>query len=116
MLHFDHSLSAGKKRTASFLFLLLIQFSFLTLSAHASERALVSKVNPAVPEVAKRMHLSGTVKMIVTINASGSVTDVKTVDGNRMLAGAAEQAIRRWKYAAGAGEESFEVNVRFAGE
>lgn len=92
----------------------LLVLVLTVLPAHAAERSLVTHVNPVCPEIVKRMHISGIVKMMVTVNAQGVVTDVKTVDGNRILATSAEQAVHKWKYATGEGADTFEVNVHFS--
>jgi TonB family protein len=86
----------------------------LALPAHAADRAVKSRVPPAYPEMAKRMKISGAVKLQVTVDASGSVTDVKPLDGNRMLTPAAEDAVRKWKFESGDGAATMEVEVRFA--
>jgi TonB family protein len=85
----------------------------LALPAHAADRAVKSRVPPAYPEMAKRMKISGSVKLQVTVDAGGSVTEVKALEGNRMLAPAAEDAVRKWKYEAGDGPSTMEVELHF---
>jgi len=87
----------------------------ISLPAHAAgDRPIKSRVPPAYPELAKRMKISGVVKMEVTVDADGKVTAVKTVEGNRMLSQAAEDAVHKWKFAAGDGVETVPVEVNFA--
>jgi TonB family protein len=45
------------------------------------------------------MNLAGTVKLAVTVAPDGSVKSVQTVGGNPVLLRAAEDAIRKWKWA-----------------
>jgi TonB family protein len=80
----------------------------------ADERAIKSRVAPAYPELAKRMKISGIVKIEATVDAEGKVTDVKTLNGNRALSNAAEDAVRKWKFAPGGGEAKVDVDVTFA--
>jgi TonB family protein len=80
----------------------------------AESRAIKLRIPPAYPELAKRMKISGEVKLAVTVDADGKVTDVKPVSGNRMLSVAAEDAVRRWKFESGAGVATVEVSVNFA--
>jgi TonB family protein len=80
----------------------------------ADERAVKSRVSPVYPEIAKRMRVTGEVRLEVTVDASGTVTDVKTVSGNRMLGAAAEDAVRKWKFAPGSGFSLVEVSLTFA--
>jgi len=85
------------------------------VSAWAAEgRAILSRVAPTYPEIAKRLRISGVVSLEVTVDASGKVTGVKTLSGNRMLATAAEEAVRSWKFAPGAGTSTVEVDLNFA--
>ena len=69
----------------------------------ASDRAVRSRVMPMYPEIAKRMKIFGLVKIEATVDADGKVTAVKTVEGNRILSTAAEDAVKRMKFSAGTG-------------
>jgi TonB family protein len=80
----------------------------------ADERAVKSRVSPVYPEIAKRMKIGGAVKLEATVDAQGKVTDVKTITGNRMLAVAAEDAVRQWKFVPGSTDASVSVEVNFA--
>ena len=85
----------------------------LTASA-AGERAIKSRVPPVYPELAKRMKIMGVVKVEATVDADGNVTGVKTVDGNRMLSPAAEEAVKKWKFEGGDGVATIQVELKFA--
>jgi len=90
-------------------------FLSLSLSAHAAgDRPIKSRVAPSYPELAKRMKISGVVRMEATVDADGKVTGVKTVEGNRMLSQAAEDAVHKWRFATGEGVETVAVEVNFA--
>jgi TonB family protein len=91
---------------------LLLMLSIPSLGA--SERAIKTRVAPVYPEIAKRLHIAGIVKVEATVSADGKVTDVKTISGNHMLAPAAEDAVRKWKFAQGDGESTISVDVGFA--
>ena len=86
----------------------------MALPANAGERAIKSKVSPVYPEIAKRMKITGAVKLEATVDAEGKVTGVKTLSGNSMLSPAAEEAVRKWKFAPAAAESIVEVNLNFA--
>jgi len=79
----------------------------------ADARAVKSKVSPAYPEIAKRMRITGEVKMEATVDADGKVTDVKTVSGNSMLSVAAQDAVRKWRFVPAPAASTVEVNVNF---
>lgn len=79
-----------------------------------TERAVRSRIAPVYPEMAKRLHIEGLVKVEATVDGSGKVVDVKTLSGNHLLATAAEEAVKRWKFATGDGEEKVSVDVTFS--
>ena len=86
----------------------------LALPARAEDRTVKSRVPAVYPEIAKRMRISGDVKLTVTVDADGKVTDAKATSGNRMLSAAAEDAVKRWKFEPGAGASTEEVTISFA--
>jgi TonB family protein len=71
------------------------------------------KVAPVYPELAKRMNISGVVKVIITVSANGSVKDARLVGGHPVLASAAMDAVKKWRFEAGPGESTGVVEFRF---
>ncbi|MGA9801521.1 MAG: TonB family protein [Terriglobales bacterium] len=59
---------------------------------------LVHKVQPLYPAEARRMHVQGDVVIDAVVTAQGQVNDLKLVSGDPMLAQAAMDAVRRWRY------------------
>jgi TonB family protein len=87
----------------------------LALFAKAAEdRAVLSRVAPAYPEIAKRLRITGVVRVEATVEPDGKVSEVKSISGNHMLSPAAEEAVRRWRFAPAAGVSSVLVDVNFA--
>ena len=87
----------------------------LALPARAGDdRAVKTRVPPIYPEIAKRMKISGEVKLEVTVDADGKVKDAKTVSGNHVLGDAAEEAVRKWRFESGNGDATVVVSVTFA--
>jgi TonB family protein len=87
----------------------------MVLPAHAAdERAVKSRIAPVYPEIAKRMRIGGAVKLEATVDAEGTVKDVKAVSGNHMLAVAAEDAVRHWKFVPASGNTIVNLEVNFA--
>lgn len=80
----------------------------------ADDRAVKSRVAPVYPEIAKRMKISGIVRLEATVDADGKVTEVKAVSGNRMLSDAAETAVKKWTFVPASKEASVNVEVNFA--
>jgi TonB family protein len=77
-------------------------------------RAVKSRTAPVYPEIARRMRISGEVRLQVTVDPDGRVTDVKKVSGNSMLSTAAEDAVRKWRFEPGPGTSTVEVSLNFA--
>jgi TonB family protein len=86
----------------------------LPVYAANSERPVKSRVAPVYPEIAKRMRISGVVKVAATVAPDGSVTATKAVSGSKMLSGAAEEAVHKWKFVSAAEESTVEVEINFA--
>lgn len=59
---------------------------------------LIEKVQPDYPLIAKAMHLAGTVRLHAIIGTDGHVRELRVVEGNPILAGAALAAARQWRY------------------
>jgi TonB family protein len=87
----------------------------LAMPARAGDdRAVKSRVAPVYPEIAKRMRITGEVRLEATVDAQGKVKDVKPVSGNHMLEVAAEDAVRQWKFVPGDGDTVVTVSVNFS--
>jgi TonB family protein len=80
----------------------------------ADARAIKSRIPPVYPVVALRMRITGDVKLSVSVSADGKVTDVKSISGNRALSEAAEEAVRKWRFAPGDNTATVEVTVNFS--
>lgn len=76
-------------------------------------RRAKSKVQPVYPELARRMNLSGVVKIAVVIAPNGTIKEARVVGGHPVLAGAALDAVRKWKYEPASVETSGVVDVKF---
>jgi TonB family protein len=107
--------SSSRRKLASFgIFSLVLGALLLNpLAAHADDRAVVHKVPPIYPEMAKRLHITGTVKVVTTVDAAGSVTKVEGQGSNKILSSAAEDAINQWKFAAGSGSDTMTIQINF---
>jgi|SRR5882672_7192547 len=99
--------------------LLLLLLLPTVAAAHAQDsapqqaRKVVLRVNPAYPDLARRMHLSGIVKVRATITPNGSVKSVEPVGGNPVLLKAAQEAVTNWKFATGPDETREVIELRF---
>lgn len=100
------------------LFLLTLSFLGSAAPAQSQEssvdgsRKLVRKVNPRYPELAKRMNLSGTVRVVAVVASDGTVTKVEPVGGSPVLVQAAQTAVSQWKFVPGS-ESKETVELHF---
>jgi TonB family protein len=81
-----------------------------------TRRAIVSKVAPVYPELARRMHVSGVVVVQLTVSPDGSVADSKVESGHALLGTAAQEAVRRWRFEPASETTSMTVDVNFANQ
>lgn len=77
------------------------------------DRGVKQRVAPVYPELAKRMKITGDVKVEATVDMDGKVTEVKATSGSKTLSPAAEDAVRKWKFLPGPSVSHVEVTVRF---
>jgi TonB family protein len=75
-----------------------------------------SKVQPAYPELARKMNLTGTVKVEIVVAPNGSVKDAKVIGGHPVLGNAALDAVRKWRFEPATAESSGTVFFKFEGQ
>jgi TonB family protein len=80
-------------------------FSNRALSQSASERKVVTRVEPEYPDTLKRLYIGGVVRVEVVVNSSGNVQTTELLGGNPILGQSAMKAIKQWKYEAGSKEK-----------
>jgi TonB family protein len=76
-------------------------------------RKLKNKVSPIYPELARRMNIVGVVKVQVTVDKAGAIKNTKLVGGHPILAGAAIDAVKKWRYESGPEETIGVVEFHF---
>jgi protein TonB len=70
----------------------------IRVAARAAEANLIHDVTPQYPPEAGRARLEGTVLLMAVIGKDGSVKDVRVESGLPILAQAAIDAVRQWRY------------------
>jgi TonB family protein len=60
--------------------------------------AVVTKVAPEYPALAKQLKIAGAVELDVVIAENGSVEAVTPISGNPVLTKPAAEALRKWKF------------------
>jgi TonB family protein len=91
---------------------LLTQPSVAQAQGHA-ERKVINRIAPVYPELAKRMHVSGAVKLEVVIQANGNVRSVGALGGNPLLIQAATVAVRKWRFETAPAETTQVIELKF---
>jgi TonB family protein len=88
------------------------------LGAQASQndeivRRAKTKVEPEYPELAKKMHITGTVKIEVTVLPNGNVKEARVAGGHPVLANAALEAAKKWRFEPGPTESTGIIDFKF---
>jgi TonB family protein len=84
-------------------------------SALGDDRKMKVEVKPVYPELAKKMNVSGSVKVEVVITSAGTVKSAKALGGHPLLIESALDAVRKCKFEPAAGETTQTVTFNFKG-
>jgi len=70
----------------------------MPVSSAVAAGLLLHKVIPPYPQLAKTMHVQGTVELAATISKAGTIVNLRVVSGPPMLQQAALDAVSNWRY------------------
>lgn len=76
-------------------------------------RKVKTRVPATYPDLARRMSIHGTVKMIVVVSPDGNLKNAKVVGGNPILVNAALDAVKKWKFEPAQDESTGTVEFNF---
>ena len=79
-----------------------------TGSTDETKRKVKSKTMPSYPELARRMNVSGKVKIEVVIAPDGRVKTTRVVGGHPLLVQTCQDALKEWKFVP-ASEETIQI-------
>lgn len=79
-------------------------------------RKVKSRVDPTYPDVARRMNITGTVKVAVVVTPSGAVKSTRVVGGHPLFVNAAVEAVKKWKFEPASQEDTEIVEFKFQPE
>ena len=68
------------------------------VSSGVSSGLLIRKVSPNYPPLARQARIQGTVILQAQISKDGSIQNLQLISGHPMLAPAAIEAVKQWKY------------------
>lgn len=100
------------------LFALVLTSLALSQSSQASNstRKVTSRIAPTYPDLAKKMHIQGVVKVEAIVRANGTVKSTRAIGGNPVLIDAATDAVSKWKFEPSAADTTEIVQLTFAPE
>jgi TonB family protein len=78
------------------------------------DRKAKNRVAPAYPELAKKMAITGIVKVETVIDSAGVVKSAKAVGGHPLLIPAAVDAAKKWRFEPSSGETTQVLEFRFS--
>lgn len=84
-----------------------------TSPATSAERKVITRVAPSYPELARRMHIGGVVKVEAVVRPNGTVKSARVLGGHPVLVDAAIQAVEKWKFEPAQSETTEAVQVSF---
>ncbi|MFZ0275774.1 MAG: energy transducer TonB [Candidatus Sulfotelmatobacter sp.] len=84
-----------------------------TQEVSAANRKVAVKVAPEYPALARSMNIQGIVRADVLVAPNGKVTSVEVKGGHPLLAKAAQDALRQWKWEAASHETHETVELHF---
>ena len=84
-----------------------------TGSTDETKRKVKSRTTPSYPELARRMNVSGKVKIEVIIAPDGRVKTTRVVGGHPLLVQTCQDALKEWKFVAASEETTQVVEFEF---
>ena len=93
-------------------FLTMALLATVNLSAQET-RKVISNPVPVYPEMAKRLRLTGVVKVQVVIAPNGQIKQTKVLGGHPVLVTAVEETLKNWKYAPASAETTTQLEFSF---
>ncbi|MFZ0200605.1 MAG: energy transducer TonB [Candidatus Sulfotelmatobacter sp.] len=110
-------MSFGKVRALLAVVAMVAGFGTVNLRGQDSGNEIVrrakSKVQAVYPELARKMNITGTVKVQVVVAPNGTVKEAKVVGGHPVLASAALDAVKKWRFEPAPVESTGVVDFKF---
>ena len=104
-------------RNSALFFLVLITLTgtwpVAGLAQEGMDRKVKSRVSPIYPEIARKMGLTGSVKLQLVVAANGVVKETKVIGGHPILVNAATEAVKKWRFETASAESTGTVEFRF---
>ena len=77
------------------------------------ERKVLENPTPDYPALARKLRITGTVKVTAVVGTDGMIKDVQVHGGNPVLIQEVENTLKKWKYAPASNETKVELEFKF---
>jgi TonB family protein len=106
---------ASRRRIALIARIVLLALALATATACRAQedRKAIRNPAPTYPSFARHLNLSGTVRVKVVVSPEGQVKNVEVLGGHPLLANAAVDAVKQWKFAPAKAETLIELQFHF---
>jgi TonB family protein len=84
-------------------------------STDESKRKVKTRVEPRYPELARRMNVSGKVKIEVVVSPEGRVRKTRVIGGHPLLVNPSVEAVKEWRFVPASEETTLVVEFEFVG-
>jgi TonB family protein len=102
----------NRRILGSVLLAMALSQGVVNLRAQESRKVLSNPV-PVYPETAKRLRISGVVKVQIVIGPDGRVKETKVIGGHPLFVSSVEDTLKNWKYAPASGETTAQLEFNF---
>jgi len=83
------------------------------MAQESTSRKVKTRTPPDYPEIARRMGISGTVRLAIVIAPNGTVKSTSAVGGHPLLLNAAMDAVKKWKFEPASAASTETVEIKF---
>ena len=97
-----------------FVFIVLTAMVAAQSSSGSGLRKVIERVAPTYPDLARRMHIQGTVKVEAVVRPNGTVKSTRVLGGSPVLVESATNAVAKWKFEPGPDETTEIIQLTFA--
>ena len=101
----------AKKRALAALGLLLSLTGGTMLAQQ--DRKVLENPTPDYPPLARKLRITGTVKVTALVGTDGLIKDVQVHGGNPVLVQEVENTLKKWKYVPANNETKIEMEFKF---
>jgi protein TonB len=76
-------------------------------------RKVKTRIAPVYPDIARRMSITGVVRVVVVVSPNGALKDTKVIGGHPLLVNAAMDALKHWRFEPAPDESTGVVEFKF---